>query len=1015
MNTPHTDRLQAMREHVEEQVRQRQAQRTDSEESLLPQATLRTLHELRVHQIELEMQNEALRHLQLEIEAQRTRYFNLYDLAPVGYCVVSEDGLILEANRTAAALLGVEPGLLVRQPLQHFVYGADHVRYGLARQQLLATGQAHQCELQMLRQGGQLFWAKLICSPAPDGSAAPVLHVALNDISERKRAEVALVEVQGELMAAQGAAHLGNWHWNLETDVHTWSPEVFLVYGHPMELGAVPYPAVRKYFTAESWLTLSAAVERCRSEGAAYDCEIELLRAEGERRWVSIFGNAVKDAQGRVSSLHGTLQDITERKRISEALSASESRFKKIFNEAPLGIALIDSLTGEILSVNSMFARIAGRSVLQMQQIDWMSLTHPDDVQKDLDQMARLNAGAITGYQMEKRYLHPDGSPVWISMTISPVQVDDGAAPCHLCMIEDISQRKQIEQELKVGEERFRLLFDRATDGIVILSEQGKLLNVNAAFARMHGYTPEELAALHLRDLDTPETAQGLSERLARICAGEALTFEVTHYRKDGRLLVLEVSSSLVVADGQRVIQAFHRDITERRRADELVRELAYYDPLTHLANRMLLKDRLIQSMLASQRSGNYGALMFLDLDNFKPLNDQHGHGVGDLLLAEVARRLKSCVRQIDTVARFGGDEFVVLLEDLTSDKQQARSQADLVAEKIRSLLFSPYVLRAAAGEDGTPQRVEHHCSTSIGVALFLAQESTQESVLIAADLAMYRAKDMGGNTVCFFDAQMQLEHVTQTALRRDLRNAIREQQFCLYYQPQLDGQGEITGVEALLRWRHPSRGWVEPTEFIATAEKTGLILPLGLWALETACKQLALWAAQPEMAHLTMAVNVSARQFRDKDFIEHVLSTVARTGANPYQLKLELTESFLVTNLEDVVRKMSLARAEGIGFALDDFGTGYSSLNFLKRLPLEQLKIDKSFVQNILIDQDDTAITRMVIDLARHMGLGVIAEGVETQAQRSFLAQMGCDHYQGHLFSPPLPIQDFEALLMRV
>ncbi len=705
---------------------------------------------------ELELQNQELRRLQLELDAQRARYFDLYDLAPVGYCIVSENDLILEANLTAATLLGVDHALLVGQPHKRFIHSADHDLYTRWRNQLLITAQAQECELQMASQSGSLFWVKLIGTLVQDGSALAALRIVMVDIGKRK----------------------------------------------------------------------------------------------------------------------------------------------------------------------------------------------------------------------------------------------------------------QIAEELRISEERFRLMFDRATDGIVILSESGKLLSVNAAFARMHGYTPDEMAALHLRDLDTPQTAQGLPEKLARILAGEALSFEVTHYHKDGRELLLEVSSSLIVADGQRLIQAFHRDITERKRADELVRELAYYDPLTRLANRMLLKDRLIQSMLAGQRSGNYGALMFLDLDNFKPLNDQHGHGAGDLLLAEAAKRLKSCVRQIDTVARFGGDEFVVLLDDLTSEKAQAHSHADQVAEKIRSLLAHPYVLPLVAGEDGVPQSIQHHGSASIGVTLFLAQESTQESILIAADLAMYRAKDLGGNTVCFFDAQMQLEHMTQTVLRRDLRNGIVEQQFCLHYQAQLRGAGQITGAEALLRWQHPTRGWIAPTEFIATAEKTGLILPLGLWALEAACKQLALWGKRPEMAHLTIAVNVSARQFRNNDFVDQVLATVARTGANPHRLILELTDSFVMANLEDVVRKMSIARAQGISFALDDFGTGSSSLTFLKRLPLDQLKIDKSFVQNILIDPDDTAITKMVIDLANNMGLGVIAEGVETQAQRSYLAQMGCDQYQGYLHSRPLPIQDFEALL---
>ena len=482
---------------------------------------------------------------------------------------------------------------------------------------------------------------------------------------------------------------------------------------------------------------------------------------------------------------------------------------------------------------------------------------------------------------------------------------------------------------------------------------------------------------------------------------------------KNGKVIRAEMSARTMMIDDAPCILSITRDITERRRADELVRELAYYDPLTGLANRMLLKDRLTQSMLAGQRSSNYGALMFLDLDNFKPLNDQHGHGVGDLLLAEVANRLKSCVRQIDTVARFGGDEFIVLLDDLTGDMAQAHGQADQVAENIRSLLAEPYVI-VVSEADAPPQNVRHHASVSIGVTLFLGQESTQEDILIAADLAMYCAKELGGNTICFFDAQMQLENTAKAVLHQELRHGIVEQQFYVHYQAQLLGVDQITGVEALLRWQHPTRGWVAPAEFIETAEKPGLILPLGVWVLETACTQLALWSRQPGTAHLMMAINVSARQFHHGDFVEQVLAVLERTGANPKQLTLELTESVLVTDVEGVIAKMELLKAKGLRFSLDDFGTGYSSLAYLKRLPLDQLKIAQAFVRDILIDPDDAVIAKTVVALANNLGLSVIAEGVETEAQRELLAGMGCHNYQGYLVSQALPAHEFETLVKK-
>ena len=405
---------------------------------------------------------------------------------------------------------------------------------------------------------------------------------------------------------------------------------------------------------------------------------------------------------------------------------------------------------------------------------------------------------------------------------------------------------------------------------------------------------------------------------------------------------------------------------------------------------------------------------MFLDLDNFKPLNDQHGHGAGDLLLAEVARRLKSCVRQIDTVARFGGDEFVVLLDDLTLDKDQAHSQADLVAGKIRSLLANTYVLNIGPGDFGVPQIIEHRCTASIGVAVFLGQKNSDEDILKWADLAMYTAKNAGRNTVCFCDAQMWDENTTRQILEEDLRDAVLAQQVCVYFQAQFDRQNQIIGADALLRWQHPSRGWVSPREFIPKAEKTGLILPMGLWVLESACVQLALWAQRAGTADLTVTVNVSGRQLAQHDFVAQVLETLKRTGANPHRLKLEMKESVLLADVEGVIAKMNALKEQGIGFSLDHFGKGFTSLSDLNRLPLDQLKIDQDFVRDILIDPDDAAVAKMVVALADSMEVTVIAEGVETEAQRDFLAGLGCYKYQGYLFSPALPVHEFEALVAR-
>ena len=437
--------------------------------------------------------------------------------------------------------------------------------------------------------------------------------------------------------------------------------------------------------------------------------------------------------------------------------------------------------------------------------------------------------------------------------------------------------------------------------------------------------------------------------------------------------------------------------------AQEKIDTLVFYDPLTQLPNRRLLLDRLDQALHASTRHARKSALLFVDLDNFKSLNDTMGHHLGDQLLTLVAQRLKASSREGDTVAHLGSDEFVVMLEDLSEDLREAANQAESVGEKMLLALAQVYPLTSGA----------YHTTTSIGITLFgSAQQESNEEPLKRAELAMFQAKAAGRNTLRFFEAQMQAEVSANATLEADLRKALQNQQFVLHYQPQVVGAGRVTGVEALLRWQHPVRGMVSPAEFIPLAEKTGLILPIGQWVLEAACAQLALWAKQPELAHLTMAVNVSARQFSFPDFVDQITAVLEHTRATPKLLKLELTESMLVDDVETIIVRMNMLKVHGVGFSLDDFGTGYSSLSYLKRLPLDQLKIDQGFVRNIVTDPNDAAIAKMVVVLAESLGLAVIAEGVELQAQVDLLAHLGCHAYQGYWFSRPLPLTALEAFL---
>jgi len=447
--------------------------------------------------------------------------------------------------------------------------------------------------------------------------------------------------------------------------------------------------------------------------------------------------------------------------------------------------------------------------------------------------------------------------------------------------------------------------------------------------------------------------------------------------------------------------QRRERELQQLKAAHDEITNLAFFDPLTGLPNRRLLLDRLRQTLAASIRSSRKRALLFVDLDDFKTLNDTLGHHIGDLLLQEVARRIIASIRETDTVARLGGDEFVVLLQDLSETPEDAAAQAKNVAEKILATIHQPYLL------DGR----ECRSSSSVGITVFGNPQDSTNEVLQQADIAMYQAKAAGRNTLHFFAPALQAAVNARAAMEEDLRQSIRTNDFQLYYQAQVD-RGVVIGAEALLRWRHPKRGLLPPDDFIPLAEQTGLILPLGAWVLETACKQIRSWGLRKSTAHLTVAVNISARQLLSPDFVQNVLTALERTGADPHKLKLELTESMFVEDLDDVIAKMTELKSHGVRFSLDDFGMGYSSLAYLRRLPLDQLKIDQEFVRDILVDASSGAIAQSIISLSKAMGLSVIAEGVETEGQRDFLARLGCHSFQGFLFSGPLPLEEFQVLL---
>jgi diguanylate cyclase (GGDEF)-like protein/PAS domain S-box-containing protein len=556
-------------------------------------------------------------------------------------------------------------------------------------------------------------------------------------------------------------------------------------------------------------------------------------------------------------------------------------------------------------------------------------------------------------------------------------------------------------------------VFDASADAIIITDLNAEIISVNAAFTRITGYSAQEAVGQNPRIISSGQQSKGFYVRMwDDILSLGVWRGELINRRKDGSQYHA-LATITAFRDEEGELQHFigvSSDISQRKLAENEIRHLAYYDQLTELPNRRFLLDSLGKALANTARHGRFGALMMIDLDDFKSLNDTLGHDVGDQLLVQAGSRLQSCVREGDMVARMGGDEFVVLLEHL-DEGEMAAIQAEAVAAKVLARLCETYWLEIRA-QGSVVTRRSHQCTATLGIALFQGHAVSVDELIKRADTAMYQAKAAGRNTQRFFDPQMQAVVNARAMLERDLHKAISEEQFVLHYQAQVDAQGRVRGAEALIRWQHPQRGLVYPGDFIAQAEETEQILPIGRWVMQTACHQLALWAREPGMAHLTISVNVSARQFSQPQFVSQVGEALTQSGARTDRLKLELTESLLLENVEHVIDTMTALRASGVSFSLDDFGTGYSSMSYLKRLPLDQLKIDQSFVRDVNHNHHDAAIARTIITLGQSLELTVIAEGVETQEQRDFLLSQGCENYQGHLFSRPLPAHAFEAFV---
>ncbi|HYD77250.1 bifunctional diguanylate cyclase/phosphodiesterase [Ramlibacter sp.] len=789
------------------------------------------------------------------------------------------------------------------------------------------------------------------------------------------------------------AACIGVWRLQPATGGQlSWSQQLAAIHGQP-DGYAPPADDACRHYAPDYRPRMEQLLRACAEEGAPFDEEAQIVLPDGRRAWVRSLGEAVRDEDGHIVAAQGAVQEIAPRGlrpgtllRMGAALGSGEA------------FVTVDA-DGQYSFLNEHAERLLGAPTQQLLgRRFWNSFQKTVRLRLEEQFRSACSRGVKLEFEeLDARLSH------WFEVRGFPF---GGGMALHL---RDVTSRRKAQEQLRLLEGSIARLND-----VVIITEAGpfsepgpRIVFVNDAFERRTGYTRDEVIGRSPRLLQGPNTQRASLDRIrAAMEEWRPARVDLVNYKKNGEPFWVDLDVS-PVWDRERKLThwvAVGRDVTERKLAEEKIQHLAFYDPLTKLPNRQLLMDRL-HAALNDPARPREGALMFIDLDNFKVLNDTLGHQKGDLLLQLVAERLRSCVAKGDTVARLGGDEFVILLENRGDKPLDPAKGAHAVADRILAALGEPYVLPGYL----------HHSTCSIGVTLFSRSDRTVSELLKQADLAMYQAKSSGRNTVCFFDPEMQAVVSAHAALAADMRQAWRENQFRIDYQPQVDVEGRMIGVEALLRWHHPQRGVVPPDQFIPAAEETALIIPIGRWVLDQACAQIAAWEQRSDRAHLSIAVNVSVRQFRHPEFVDEVMQAIEQSGIQPHKLKLELTESLLADGIDVTIAKMGSLKEMGVALSLDDFGIGYSSLSYLKRLPLDQLKIDREFVKDILTDANDAAIARTVIGLAHSLNLDVIAEGVETPEQRDFLARQGCLSYQGYLFSRPLPIAELEAFMDRL
>ncbi len=909
---------------------------------------------------------------------------------------------IIWANRTFETMLGYDEGELKNCPTrQLYVYEDDYQSISHAYANIKTKGVVKN-ELEFACKDGSHIWVDIRGSELhnkPDESTW--LFV---DVTERKHIELALKDSEYYWKFAIEGAGDGVWDWDIEKDVKTFSKQWKAILGYAASDSLPTGLEWENRFHPDDKLYVEQTMQAYLSGmESTYKLECRMKCKGGGYRWVLSRGMVLKHSEDGIPiRMIGTISDITDRKQAEEQLRESEQRVRLSQLYGGIGTWEFNFLTKSQIWSEAITLQLGFPDLANPTWDDFLNVVHADDRSMLTEEIERQIVQEDS-LDVEYRILDTQGKVRWMR-SIGKVDLKSAGHPITMQgTVQEITKQKDAEHDLHIAATAFE-----SQEGMMVTNADNIILRVNKAFTTITGYSSENAIGKKSSILSSGRhDAIFFDAMWNEIYTNSYWEGELWNKRKNGEIYPQKLTIT-AVKDANNIVTNYVGtliDITKNKQAEQEIEALAYYDPLTHLPNRRLMMDRINHAMAASARSEKKGALLFLDLDHFKTLNDTLGHDMGDILLQQVATRLTSCIREDDTVSRFGGDEFVVLLEGLSVMPIEAATQSEEIANKFLNYINQPYHLSGHV----------YTSSTSIGITLFNGHQSGVEELLKQADIAMYQAKNDGRNAIRFFNPQMQTKITAHAKLESELRQAVEQQQFQLHYQIQVDNSLHPLGAEALIRWNHPTRGIVSPLDFIPLAEQNGAILTIGRWVIDTACAQLKVWQQDTLTCDLTLSINVSAKQFHQPDFITQINTAIQRHDINPSLLKLELTESLLLNDIEDTIANMKALAKIGIQFSLDDFGTGYSSLQYLKKLPLYQLKIDKSFIDNIVTDSDDQSIVSTIIVMAHSLGLNVIAEGVETSEQQQLLLTKGCTLYQGYLYSKPVTINEFDVLLRQI